>query len=160
MTTFYKELVVGAIGGLPYDVLHVVKSFCFFDMETATEIAKKRHNDFATTLAGHFNGGFVSRLTPISSIEDGPHWITNLTRPRFNRQSPCWSGGFYENEKSFSAANCMTCGNYTESSTAFKLLKKYGLDHSCEGEFLLDAFDRHKASAFFLINHKIRCNCE
>jgi hypothetical protein len=160
MAVFYKQLVVGAIGGLPYDVLHVVKGFCFVDVETAMDIGKKRHSEFITTLADHFNSGFVSRLTPISSVEDGPHWNANLTRSRFDRQSPRWMGGFYEEEKYFSAANCMMCGDYTESSSAFRLLKKYDLDASCEGESLWDAFDREKAMAFLLINHKIRCKCE
>uniref|UniRef100_A0A6C0DRN4 Uncharacterized protein n=1 Tax=viral metagenome TaxID=1070528 RepID=A0A6C0DRN4_9ZZZZ len=120
---------------LPYDIIHIINSYCFYDIVTwKTRIAKKQ-------IVNKFNKAYASRARPDESwLEDeydtntSENWLVYLIDkdilcdPKYLLVRSDNNFRKMYKETLFQAMNCKTCGNYKMSKTT--KYSVYELDHA------------------------------
>ena len=143
--------------GVPQDVLHEVKSFCFYD--AATGAARALHREKVACVVDCFNNAFISRARlgmrcPNREIPDADtceHWAICL--------DPVDSD--INKEVQFQATSCGICGNYKHSPTWFEVVQQeQDLDqdlHDIVGfELFMDIIRMHARE---IMPQRLQCYC-
>ena len=114
MTTFSsitKQLFINRLK-VPQDLLPIIKSYCFYDVETweTIQFIKFKKNRIHHLL----NNTTISRACPEDYFDDGPeideHWVFSV----FESDD--------KNNPQFQAINCSLCGEYKGTSSVFSNL--------------------------------------
>jgi hypothetical protein len=90
---------------LPVDTLNIIKSFCFYDIETATKNAAKWHNARMKRICQKFKYHTISRLHPYAFYEEDIIWYNEERWILLNHncRNICVQ---------MQGDNCRICGNY------------------------------------------------
>ena len=117
------------------DVLHIIKSFAFYDIQTAKtrEIKKRIVNRFLYAQVSRFSpNGFYHQDDGVEEDSDNcEHWSTCLALV-----STIDNSFIIISEKRFQAVNCRRCGGYYDDYLTFDVPKKI----ACNGHAAADDF--------------------
>jgi hypothetical protein len=118
------------------DVLHIIKSFAFYDIQTAKtrEIKKRIVNRFLYAQVSRFrpNGNYYDDDGLENDSDNCEHWSTCLALVSTHDNS-----FVIISEKGFQAVNCRICGGYYDEYLPFDVPKKI----ACNGHAAALEFD-------------------
>ena len=159
MSVLRQVIINGLEGrfGVPQDVLHEVKSFCFYD--AATGAARAVHRERFACVVDCFNNACISRARlgrensnpKIPDADTCEHWAICL--------DPYDS--YICKEVQFQATSCGICGNYKLSSTWFDVIQQeqeleQDLHNIIDHDLFMDIIFMHARE---IMPQRLQCNC-
>jgi hypothetical protein len=139
---------------LPYEVVEIINSFCFYDLLTAKirRLKKQICNKFKKAYSSR---AFPNKFWYEKNSDNCEYWVVCLT----DRDILQPKIGFIDvnlceiySEKSFNAINCASCGNYKYSATSGYNLRR--LDDAINNDWQLVAQEIR-----LKMHDRLRCEC-